>query len=165
MQKVDEIHADIVKIEENIPSAAAVSRIEVGSFVRLRAGGATGRVTEISNKKAMVEMGGLTITVLVRDLLPAAEPIKQIASITSTDLERLAAFDAKLDIRGMMKDEALTVLEKFVDNALLSSATTLRILHGKGTGILRQVVRQKLREYGGNVARRIIPNSRMAATA
>lgn len=157
VQKVDEIHADIVKIEENIPSAAAVSRIEVGSFVRLRAGGATGRVTEISNKKAMVEMGGLTVTALVRDLLPAAEPIKQTANLTSTDLDRAAAFDAKLDIRGMMKDEALNVLEKFVDNALLSNATTLRILHGKGTGILRQVVRQKLREYGGNVARSYHP--------
>ena len=60
-------------------------------------------------------------------------------------------FDAKVDLRGMSKDEALRVLEKFVDNALLSNASSLRILHGKGDGILRKVVRQKLREYGSNI--------------
>jgi DNA mismatch repair protein MutS2 len=53
----------------------------------------------------------------------------------------------------MSKEEALRVLEKFVDNALLSNAAALRILHGKGDGILRKVVRQKLREYGSNVSR------------
>ncbi|HNE29560.1 MAG TPA: Smr/MutS family protein, partial [Saprospiraceae bacterium] len=53
---------------------------------------------------------------------------------------------------GMSKDEAMRVIERFVDNALLSNASSLRILHGKGDGVLRKVVRQKLREYGGNIA-------------
>ncbi len=57
----------------------------------------------------------------------------------------------------MGKEEALQVLEKFVDNALLTSANTIQILHGKGTGVLRNVVKQKLREYGGNIARSYHP--------
>jgi DNA mismatch repair protein MutS2 len=153
VQKVDEIHASIIKAEENVPNAAASGKIEVGAFVRLRAGGIPGRVESVSGNKAIVQMGDLRITVPVRDLLPANEPLKQANTTTSTDLQHSASFDGKLDIRGMMKDEALLVLERFVDNALLSNAQTLRILHGKGNGILRTVVRQKLREYGGNIGK------------
>ncbi len=58
-----------------------------------------------------------------------------------------------------MKEEALATLEKFVDNALPSNASTLRITHGKGTGVLRRVVREKLREYGGNVGRVFHPEN------
>jgi DNA mismatch repair protein MutS2 len=102
-------------------------------------------------------MGGLRVTAAVRDLLPAAQPIAQPSSASASDIQRVAEFDAKVDIRGMGKDEALQVLEKFVDNALLTSANTIQILHGKGTGVLRNVVRQKLREYGGNIARAYHP--------
>lgn len=146
---VDEIHADIQKIEQAAPDLSA--KIEVGSSVRLRAGGATGIVSEISGKKAFVQMGDLKISVAVRDLLPAAAPAKIATPNHQADIERASSFESKLDIRGMMKDEALLVLEKFLDNALLSDVSTVRITHGKGTGVLRQVVRQKLREYGGSV--------------
>jgi DNA mismatch repair protein MutS2 len=96
-------------------------------------------------------MGGIQVQAPLRDLMPAAEPIRQASTATSTDIQYAATFDAKVDLRGMSKDEALKVLERFVDNALLSNASSLRILHGKGDGVLRKVVRQKLREYGGNI--------------
>jgi DNA mismatch repair protein MutS2 len=112
-----------------------------------------GRIERMRGNKAEVALGSLTVTAPLRDLLPAVEPMKQVASITGTDLQHAAAFDAKIDLRGMSKDEAMMVLERFVDNALLSNASLLRILHGKGDGILRKIVRQKLREYGGSVGR------------
>jgi len=102
-------------------------------------------------------MGGLRITTVLRDLILANEPLVQPSSINSNDIQHVASFDAKVDIRGMGKEEALQVLEKFVDNALLTSANTIQILHGKGTGVLRNVVKQKLREYGGNIARSYHP--------
>ncbi|MEY4204597.1 MAG: hypothetical protein RL013_2301, partial [Bacteroidota bacterium] len=68
-------------------------------------------------------------------------------------LQRAADFDGKIDLRGMSKDEAMQVLERFIDNALLSNAASLRVLHGKGDGILRRIVRQKLKEYGSNISR------------
>jgi DNA mismatch repair protein MutS2 len=107
----------------------------------------------MKGQKAIVQLGELKVTVALRELLPAAEPIKQTSNITGTDLQHAAAFESKIDLRGMSKEEAYKVLEKFVDNALLSNAAVLRILHGKGNGILRNFVKQKLREYGGNVAR------------
>jgi len=100
----------------------------------------------------VVTMGGLQVIVGVRELLPVAEPAQSLSSGTNTDIQQAAAFESKIDIRGMSKEEALRVLEKFVDNALLSNASVLRILHGKGDGVLRKVVRHKLKEYGGNVS-------------
>lgn len=151
-RQVDDINAEVVKLEEKAIPAAAARPLQAGDFVRLRAGGATGRIESIKGGKAIVTMGALKVTVATRDLLPVAEPVQMSASSASTDLQQAAAFDAKIDIRGMSKDEALRVLEKFVDNALLTNSNLLRILHGKGDGILRKVVRHKLKEYGGNIA-------------
>ena len=151
-RQVDEVNAEVVRLEEQNAPQASGRPLAAGDYARLRSGGATGRIDEIKGQKAMLTMGGLRITVPLRDLLPAAEPIRQTAHVTATDLQYVAGFDAKIDLRGMSKDEAMRVLEKFVDNALLSNASSLRILHGKGDGILRKVVRQKLREYGGNIS-------------
>jgi len=137
--------------------SAAQKPLEAGDFVRLRSGGATGRVESIKGNKAIVALGELRVTTLVRDLIPANEPMKQQANIATTDLQRAAAFEPKLDLRGFSKEEALRTLERFVDNALMSSADSLRILHGKGDGILRKVVKQKLREYGGTIGRTYHP--------
>lgn len=150
-RQVDDINAEVIKLEEKNTPAAAARPLQPGDYVRLRAGGATGRVESIKGNKAIVEMGEMKVTVGLRDLHPVAEPAKQMESSANTDLQYAASFDAKIDLRGMSKEEALRVLEKFVDNALLSNASSLRILHGKGDGILRKMVRQKLREYGGNI--------------
>lgn len=156
-RQVDEVNEEVIQSELKAAPTALTRSIAVGDFVRLRAGGQTGQVEEIKGQKATLSMGGLRITAHLRDLLPAAEPLAQTSSANASDIQRVASFDAKVDIRGMAKDEALQVLEKFVDNALLTSANTIQILHGKGTGVLRNVVKQKLREYGGNIARAYHP--------
>lgn len=150
-QQVDDIHADVIKSEEKSAPVTAHRALRSGDFVRLRAGGATGRIERVEGTKAYVAMGGLLVTVGIRELLPVAEPATISVAAPQTDIQQLAAFDAKIDIRGMGKEEALRVIEKFVDNALLSNASSLRILHGKGDGILRKVVRHKLKEYGRNI--------------
>ncbi|MFN0034090.1 MAG: endonuclease MutS2 [Saprospiraceae bacterium] len=156
-RQVDEVNEEVVRLEQKASPSLMSRPIAVGDFVRLRAGGATGQVEEVKGQKATIQMGGLRITAALRDILPAAEPLAQPSSVSAADIQRVASFDAKVDIRGMAKDEALQVLEKFVDNALLTSANTIQILHGKGTGVLRNVVKQKLREYGGNIARSYHP--------
>lgn len=156
-RQVDEVNEEVVKLTQKSDHNASTRPIVAGDFVRLRAGGATGQVEEVKGQNATVLMGGLRVTAKLRDLLPATEPLAQGSGSNSSDIQRIASFDAKVDIRGMAKDEALQVLEKFVDNALLTNANTIEILHGKGTGVLRNVVRQKLREYGGNIARAYHP--------
>lgn len=53
-------------------------------------------------------------------------------------------FSQDIDVRGMRGDEALQAVQRFIDDAILMSVSHVRILHGKGNGILRQLVRQYL---------------------
>ncbi len=156
IRQIDDIYAEVVQLEEKKP-AAAPKALQVGDYARLRSGGATGRIEAIEDDKARVSMGGLTVVVRLRDLLPVAPPTLTPKAGVSTDVRKNAAFENKIDIRGMTPDEAMRVLEQFVDSALLANASTLRILHGKGVGVLRRVVKEKLREYGRHIARTYHP--------
>lgn len=123
--------------------------IEVGDFVKLKTGGATGKVTRIDRKKVEVEMGLLKITTHLRDLTLVGEPlqIQREKRVKSDIIEQRAKFDSKIDLRGMRRDEALQLLEKYMDEAIMTGVEMLEIVHGKGDGILRKAVKHKLREY------------------
>ena len=58
--------------------------------------------------------------------------------------ERRRNFKQDLDVRGMRGDEALNAVQYFIDDAILMGMSRVRILHGKGNGILRQLIRQYL---------------------
>ncbi|MCL2367344.1 MAG: endonuclease MutS2 [Oscillospiraceae bacterium] len=62
---------------------------------------------------------------------------------------RAPAFKPELDIRGMQSDEAIAILERFIDSARMSGLTSVTVIHGKGTGALRQAVNQSLRREKG----------------
>lgn len=123
--------------------------IKEGDFVRLVSGGATGQVEEIKKGKAVVQMGIMRMTVKLVDLQHANAPleIKSSRSVHTDTISQNANFESKIDIRGMRMEEALKVVEDFVDQALITSTNNLRILHGKGNGILRKAVKMKLKEY------------------
>ena len=59
---------------------------------------------------------------------------------------RMTSIRPELDLRGMAADEAIPVLDIFLDNAFLANLTSVRIIHGKGTGVLRNAVREHLRQ-------------------
>lgn len=149
--KREEISEEVNELVEDIyyaPSNKPEKPIEVGDFVRLRAGGATGEVETLDKKKATVIVGDMRLTVKLRDLEAADDPLKlrREKSVSST-LNTAATFSSKLDVRGMRYEEVLATTEAFVDRALMANANQLRIVHGKGTGTLRRAVRQKLAEY------------------
>ncbi|MCO6490650.1 MAG: endonuclease MutS2 [Phaeodactylibacter sp.] len=123
--------------------------IQVGDFVKLRTGGATGTVESIDRNKAVVTMGQMRMTIKLRDLQHARAPleVQSSRSVQADTVAQTATFESKLDIRGMRYDEALKVVEDFVDQALISNTPSLQIVHGKGNGILRNAVRKKLKEY------------------
>lgn len=123
--------------------------IKAGDFVKMKTGGATGTVEAVEKNRAVVRMGDMRMTIKLRDLQHANAPLevqsgKSVKAETSTDT---ASFQPKLDIRGMRYEEALKVVEDFVDQALIANAAHLEIVHGKGSGALREAVRRKLREY------------------
>jgi len=119
-----------------------------GDYVRLRSGGAVGLLVAIDKEKATVLMGDLRLFIDVRDLEKGPEPLdKKSRSLNFDTIKQVAGFESKLDIRGMRMQEALQVVETYMDSALMNSASQIEIIHGKGDGILRKAVRKKLREY------------------
>ncbi len=133
------------KIEVSIDNRPLVE----GDYVKLKSGGATGRIESIDKNKAIVQVGDLRMTTKLRDLVRAKAPLQlQKRESVSTDMIQYSAkFDSKIDIRGLRMEEAVKMVEDFVDKALVSNSPNLRIIHGKGNGILRKAVRRKLKEY------------------
>jgi len=121
---------------------------EVGDPVRI--GGAThsGRIERMDKKSATVIVGQLRMTVPLKDLEPAGEPIVINPTVSvKSNVSKQSGFNTLLDLRGMRAQDADSLMEKFMDNALVAGANLLRIVHGKGTGALKRMVDQKLREY------------------
>ncbi len=144
-EKVTELEEDLYYKEKQKQAKA----IEVGDFVQLKTGGTTGKVVEINKNKVILEMGMIKMSVKLRDLKQVNEPLEiQREKRVKTDIEtKTSQFNSKIDLRGMRREEALDILEKFMDNALVAGVSHIEILHGKGDGILRKAVHYKLKEY------------------
>ena len=144
-ETIEEIKEDIYKVYEEKEHGI----IELGSMVRMRNGGMTGIVKDIKKKDAIVEMEHITIMVKLRDLILIPNPleINQGDKIRTSIIQKQSVFDTKIDIRGMRYEDALQTLQDFLDAALLSNSNEVRIVHGKGFGVLRKAVQIKLKEY------------------
>jgi len=132
---------------KDIPAASI--KLEPGVHVRMRSGDANGIIEQMDKKTAIVLVGDLRIQMKLRDLIPieAPLPVRKKSSIAYDTVQSNAKFETKIDIRGFRMDEAARRVQEFMDQAALSSATQLEILHGKGDGILKRIVREKVKEY------------------
>lgn len=136
---------------EASPDVAAARRpIEPGVNVRLDGQGAVGTVLEVNNKNAIVAFGNLKTTVktdrlTVTDARPK-ESRKGTVTMTTidSDHQRQLQFKQEIDVRGFRADEAVQAVTYFIDDAIRFNASRVRILHGTGTGVLRQVIREYL---------------------
>lgn len=121
----------------------------VGNFVRLDDGSETGIITEIKNKKVKVQFELASLTVdAARLSVVAVQKQKQNNSRKKVNIiseKKEAVY--QLDFRGKNVIEAITELDKFLDEALLTGVRSFSILHGKGFGILRKEIRNHLRQY------------------
>lgn len=130
---------------------AAPAVIEVGTNVKLDGAGSVGTVLEIEGKKAVVAFGNLRTSVALDRLTAtnakATEAKKPSVSMATIDsgLDRRLDFKQEIDVRGMRADEAVQAVTYFIDDAVRFSSERVRILHGTGTGALRQAIREYLR--------------------
>lgn len=129
--------------------------VEVGTNVKLDGAGTVGTVLEISGKNAIVIFGNLKTTVKLDRLTPTlAQPggsKKASVSMQTIDsgYDRQLQFKQEIDVRGMRADEAVQAVTYFIDDAIRFSVARVRILHGTGTGALRQSIRQYLSTISG----------------
>jgi DNA mismatch repair protein MutS2 len=117
---------------------------------------AAGEIISIKGKKAEIETGSLRFRVPL-DKIERISRAEMKKSIRSTQtfrendpelVQRNIHFKPEIDIRGVRGEEAISLVQDLIDNALIVQHRNLRILHGKGNGILRQLVREYLATCG-----------------
>ena len=127
--------------------------IERGDTVRLPGQTATGTVIDIQDKKATIAFGMLKSAVKLDKLekVSRSQIKKETKKNTFVSAQTADAiyqkklhFKQEIDIRGMRGDEALQTVTYFIDDAMLANVSPVRILHGTGTGVLRQLIRDYL---------------------
>lgn len=132
-----------------------------GMTVRVKGQSIVGEIFEIQGNKAIVIFGTIKTNVKTTDLelvdkkqLRNIERKSQpaISSVNENLRQRKLQFKTDIDIRGMRVDEALQAVMYFIDDAQMIGVSSVRILHGTGHGILRDVVRQYLSSISGIVA-------------
>lgn len=130
--------------------------IAVGSYVRIAGQNAIGEVISLRGKDAEIRIGDLKSTVKLNRLEKVSRKTFKEATEVRDDRprsqgvdmnEKMQNFSFNLDIRGKRGEEALGEVDRFFDDALMLGYPELRIVHGKGDGILRTLVRNHLRGY------------------
>ncbi len=151
--KARKIKLDPEPVKEKImPQVSAVKPLKKGDAVRMIDTQAAGEIIEIKDKMAQIETGNLRFFV----------PLEKIERISRSDLnkslrsnqpvrgndpglvQRNINFKPEIDLRGVRGEEAIKQVRDLIDNALIVRHRNLRILHGKGNGILRQLIREYL---------------------
>lgn len=139
---------------------AASRPVEPGINVRLDGQGTVGTVLEVNGKNAIVAFGNLKTNVKTDRLVPTDAKPKESKTATvsmstiDADHQRQLQFKQEIDVRGFRADEAIQAVTYFIDDAIRFSAQRVRILHGTGTGVLRQVIRDYLATVPGILSTR-----------
>ncbi len=159
LEEIDSVADDLETLAEDLeesapqpePAHEAPHRpIRLGDRVYLRTLDAEGVVTDLGNSKAEVQIGRLRVRAGLNELSLHDEPglekkeTKQRMEATRTTAVPTAAPPLELHLRGLNVDEALEVLEQRLDAAYLAGLPFIRVVHGKGTGKLRQAIRESL---------------------
>ena len=135
--------------------------LDKGDSVRIKGTNSIGKIEAVQGKQATVVFGDLRSKVKLEQLERAAAPkasqggepavdkhahlaIQTSKMTRSTMEDRKQNFHQDLDVRGMRGDEAVDTVMHFIDDAILIGMSRVRILHGTGSGILRQLIRQYL---------------------
>lgn len=155
-KKIEVLHHKAKKIKkektaEELP-AKKDSPLKVGDAVRMTDTMAAGEIVEIKDNMVRVEAGSFSFLVTSNKIekISRGELKKSLRSaVTYREpdpvlTQRKLSFKPEIDIRGVRGEEAIRKVQDLIDNALMVQHRNLRILHGKGNGILRQLVREYL---------------------
>ena len=151
--QLNQAEEDLRFRQEAEPIPAPSRPIRVGDQVELGGTRTRATVTAVNGDKLQLAAGNMKLTVKAGEVRLIEEveketksgPTRHVQTNIRTTGGRAAS--TELDIRGMMTDEAELVVDQFLDHALMSKLNLVTIIHGKGTGALRQAVRQQLKRH------------------
>lgn len=160
----NEIKTQRQKIEVQQESAKEFSKepnpdpskvLKPGNWVRIKNQTTTGKIIEVRDQEVILEAGQMILHVSANKLIAAQPPAKGSNSGLTSGNKRLSSyqnihdktanFKLSIDIRGKKVEEAQAVISRYIDDAILLNIPEINIIHGKGDGVLRQVVRDYLK--------------------
>lgn len=143
--EVEELVEDTPKKEKAADSLQILpGPIEVGDWVKLKKGDTQGEVEELVGKQAFLIAGGIRLKAKLNQLEKIKRPKDSKKRKAGTSGFRMSQARMSLDVLGKRPEEALVELDKALDEALLAGFKQFKILHGKGTGVLRDHIRYHL---------------------
>lgn len=145
------------KQKDKVSEKPKVQTIAIGDNVRIKGQTSIGQVLDIQRGSATVAFGMIKSTAKLDTLeYVSKNQVKRdskstlVSAAVSDDMrEKKLNFKQDIDVRGMRGDEALQAVMYFIDDAILVGVSRVRILHGTGTGALRQIIRDYLRTVPG----------------
>ena len=135
--------------------------LKVGEKVRIKENGMVGEVAVVSTKAVSVIIGNITTKmpldrverITSNEYKAAQKPSSRPLRVYDSNLaERKARFKMELDVRGQRVSEAIAEVMRYIDDAIMLNVSSVRILHGKGTGALREEIQKYLRTVPGVVS-------------
>lgn len=122
--------------------------LKTGDYVRVQNGNIIGNIVKITKGTATIQTDKFLMEAPLHTLESANKPLDtNTYKSISTFINTSSGFDTTLDIRGYTRSEAHDSLHTLFDNAILANASILRILHGKGNGTLKNLVREIAAQY------------------
>ena len=149
--RIEEVKRELDDQVERLPAPSrpiAEEPLAEGDSVVLKGLNLTGEVLSVSeeNGDAEVSVGKVRLRIDLGRLAPVDRPETEEPRGVGFDLGP-TLLSAELDIRGFRAEEALVTVEQFLDRAVRDGLSSVRIIHGKGTGALRQAVREHLERH------------------
>ena len=133
------------KKQINIPQEETKEEdLNIGDRVRIRGKNSVGEVISIRENRANINFNGIKIWVDISDIEKVNEEKKEKKTRFSFSRKIETPFRPEIKLIGKTKDEAVKELEHFIDRAIVEGFSTLRIIHGYGSGVLRKAVREYL---------------------
>jgi len=119
--------------------------IDIGDNVKLKGKNTVGQVISIRENRVHINIGGIKIWTDISEVEPFKAPEKKEKKVKfSFSRQREKTFKPELKIIGKTREEAIKEVEHFIDRAMMEGFSTVRIVHGYGSGILRKAVREFL---------------------
>jgi DNA mismatch repair protein MutS2 len=132
-----------------VKQPAAYEEIKPGDWVKLTDSGTSGQVIELIKDSVVIAVGDLRTVAKRKRVVKVSKSAvpKEVRRATVGNTDDVANFSPEIDVRGQRTEDALGNIERLFDRAVMMGYGSLKIIHGKGDGILRKMIRQYLKKY------------------
>jgi DNA mismatch repair protein MutS2 len=141
-EKKTSLDRELEKFEEKVTKKLGI--VKQGDSVWIEPLGIKGEVVskDAQSKKFKVLVGSVTYDVEEEKLtiIEEGEKVEAESEYVSTSSYSIPQVSMEIDLRGLMAEEAFDVVDKYLDDAFLAGLTSVRVIHGKGTGALRKKI-------------------------